>query len=177
MIDPLIEARRTERLPAARALPPRSAQGPAHAAKIVTAGLSTSLMLGIVSYLGNSAAQASDSTSGSVPIVPADVATTAPAVVPAVVTTPFTAARAGATPGVQVAVPSSVPGAVPTVVPGSIVPGSVVPGSVSVPGTTPQVISVAVPVPVAPTPAAPPAPAPQPEAPPVVTSGTTSSSG
>ncbi|MCE9621959.1 MAG: hypothetical protein K8R99_06415 [Actinomycetia bacterium] len=70
--------------PTARTLPTRAAQGstrgPGHASKIITAGLSTSLVLGMVSYFGNAAqAQAHQA------VVPA---VQAPTVIPAVTATP-----------------------------------------------------------------------------------------
>jgi len=131
MTDMANATQRSGRPSAARALPARPAQRPAHAAKILTAGISTSLLLGIVTYLGNAAAAAQPSAT-----TVATVPTTVPASVPTLVPTAFPAVPNG-----QSAVPQvvAVPGAQPAL---------------------PQVIAVAVPVPVPPPVAAPPPAAP-----------------
>ncbi|MBI4885401.1 MAG: hypothetical protein HY826_15250 [Actinobacteria bacterium] len=153
---------RAERPSAARPLPvrsaPRSTQRgkPGHASKIFTAGLSTSLVLGIVSYLGNAAkaearqqAQAELEAAQALQPTIAPVIDTATTVVPAV--TPVDAAPAGAAPSVTAAATPAAPAA-PTA------------------PVVPQVIAIAVPVPPPPAAAAPP-PAATPS------SGTTKASG
>lgn len=148
---------RAERLTTARTLPVRSAQRPTqtgkpgHASKIITAGLSTSLVLGIVSYLGN-AAKAEARQQAQLEATQALQPTIVPAIDTATTVAPVVVAPGVATPAVAGATPAAA-----TTPPAAAAPAA------------PQVIPIAVPVPPPPV-----AAAPQPAA---ASSGTTTASG
>lgn len=116
----------------ARTLPARVDQNasrrPGHASKIITAGLSTSLVLGIVSYLGNAANAAEAAKQQAVPAVQAPTvsAPTTSGTTPVVATPKVIVVGVPNAPTPVAAVPQAVP--VPQALP--------VPQAVPVPAVT-----------------------------------------